>query len=380
MIDLDAPIIDYLPEFRVADLDVRRQVTPRHFLSHTSGIDGDFFPDSGRGDDSVERFVDMCAMLPNIFQPGAMMSYCNVGFAVLGRIIEVLTRTTYDASLRQRIFAPLGMDHALSLPEDTLRFRSAIGHVPDPKKKGALRVTPALFLSHGQKAAGSTPTMSASDLLKFAFAHMNGGKGANGARILSASSVNAMRVRQVKLLKHAPRGLTGWGLGWFLSRWGATPVIGHDGGTMGQFAFLRIARDKRLAVALLTNGGDAMGLYREIFDALFVGLAKIREPALAEINPSTKVDLNRVLGRYENITTIVDVDQGRSGPRMTLIGKGGLGTVPINNAPIGFIDRNTARLATGDEILDRTMYLFSQEEDGRTQYVASGLRQFMRSR
>ena len=204
LLDINAPVIDYLPQFRVADPIVCRELTLRHFLSHTSGIDGDFFPDSGRGDGSVERFVDMCAMLPQLFQPGAMMSYCNVGFAVLGRVIEILTGKTYDAAIAERLFAPLGMDHALSLPEDTLRFRSAIGHVPHPRKKGVLRVrvAPALFLSQGQKAAGSTPSMSASDLLRFAYAHMNGGRGANGTKILSASSVNAMRARQVRLLKH----------------------------------------------------------------------------------------------------------------------------------------------------------------------------------
>ena len=41
LLDLDAPIVDYLPNFRVADLDISRKVSCRHFLTHTSGIDGD---------------------------------------------------------------------------------------------------------------------------------------------------------------------------------------------------------------------------------------------------------------------------------------------------------------------------------------------------
>lgn len=53
LLDLDAPDATYLPDFRVKRLDVSRQVTARHFLSHTSGIDGDLFADSGRGDDAV---------------------------------------------------------------------------------------------------------------------------------------------------------------------------------------------------------------------------------------------------------------------------------------------------------------------------------------
>ncbi len=56
-LDLDAPIVDVLPELRLADADVTQQVTMRHLLSHTSGIDGDIFTDTGRGDDCLEKYV-----------------------------------------------------------------------------------------------------------------------------------------------------------------------------------------------------------------------------------------------------------------------------------------------------------------------------------
>src|SRR5207302_9674287 len=54
LLDLDAPIVDVLPEFRVADPDVSKRVTMRHLLSHSSGIDGDHFVDTRRGDDWLE--------------------------------------------------------------------------------------------------------------------------------------------------------------------------------------------------------------------------------------------------------------------------------------------------------------------------------------
>ena len=57
-LDLDAPVADVLPGFRVADPDVTRRVTTRHLLTHTSGIDGDVFTDTGRGDDCIARYVD----------------------------------------------------------------------------------------------------------------------------------------------------------------------------------------------------------------------------------------------------------------------------------------------------------------------------------
>src|SRR4051812_35614992 len=49
LIELDGPVVKYLPEFRVADEEVTRTVTVRQLLTHTSGIDGDLFLDTGRG-------------------------------------------------------------------------------------------------------------------------------------------------------------------------------------------------------------------------------------------------------------------------------------------------------------------------------------------
>jgi len=146
LIDLDTPIRQYLPGFRVADRQATRTVTPRHFLSHTSGIEGDFFVDSGRGDDCIRRLQEMGSMLPNLFPPGERISYCNFGFAMLGRIIEVATGRSWDQAIRQRLFEPLGMRHALTLPEDTVRYRAAIGHLPDPRNPRSNLVSMGIYV------------------------------------------------------------------------------------------------------------------------------------------------------------------------------------------------------------------------------------------
>ncbi len=204
LLSLDTPIVEYLPEFQIADPATRRNVTARHLLSHTSGIDGDLFADSGRGDDAIARLMPMMTLLPTLFPLGTKMSYCNVGFAVLGRIIEVLRRETYDHAIRHRIFKPLGMKQAMTLPEDALRHRCAVGHIADPKDPKRQRVAFVTHLSHGMKAAGSTPAMSAPDLMKFVAMHLGHGRIGNGKRVLSAASAVAMQRRQVRLQKYAP--------------------------------------------------------------------------------------------------------------------------------------------------------------------------------
>ena len=376
-LELDAPILRYLPTFRVADLDVSRQVTVRHFLSHQSGIDGDFFVDAGRGDDNVEKLVEMAVMVPSLFPIGEKHSYCNLGFAVLGRIAEVITGKTYDNLLRERIFKPLSMDHALSLPEDTLRFRSAIGHIPSQRKKNRWYVTRQPYLSQGQKAAGSTPAMSVTDLLQFAKMHLNAGKNRAGEKVLSASSVKAMQKRQIKLQKYTGRALTHWGLGWFLMDWHGKKLFGHDGATIGQNAFLRILPEKKLAVALLTNGGDANGLFMDVFNPVFEQLAKTSEPAPPGPADNIKVDLKKYVGKFANIGNTFEFKVHQGTLKVSSKLNGGGNTLP-DNSQLAFIDKHTVVMRTGDPILDRGIFLFSGDEGGKMHYVAHGLRQFRR--
>jgi CubicO group peptidase (beta-lactamase class C family) len=380
LLDLDRPIVDYLPEFRVADVATRRTVTARHLLCHASGIDGDFFPDAGRGEDAIARFVDMCAMLPSLFPPGRKLSYCNVGFAVLGRLVEVLRRETWDTAMRRRIFRPLQMRHAMTLPEDALRFRCAVGHVPDPKDPRTSVVAPVMYLSQGQKAAGATPAMSAGDLLTFVVMHLDRGRARDGTRVLSAASVAAMQRRQMRVQKHLPRGVTGWGLGWFLCNWNRRRVIGHDGGTIGQYSFLRVLPRERLAVVLLTNGGDAIGLYEDIVGPLFESLEGTREADLPPSNPGLKVDPAQYVGRYENIAMRYTVALRRGSIVVSATSKTEAPvTPPLDRVPLAFIDREGARLASGNALLDRTTFLFSDADPrGRFEFVQVGLRQFRR--
>ncbi len=375
-LDLDTPVQHYLPEFRVADPGISREVTARHLLSHQSGIDGDFFVDSGRGDSSIEQLLTMATMLPNLFPIGAMHSYCNFGFALLGRIIEVLCNRSFDQVLKERIFEPLGMDHALSLPEDTLRFRCAIGHVPSSRRPNHWYVTRTPYLSFGQKAAGSTPSMSAGDLLKFARMHMHDGRNEKGERILKSGSVKAMQRRAIRVQKHTQNAIRGWGLGWFLMDWDGTRLYGHDGATIGQFAFLRILPDKGLAIALLTNGGDAKALYEELFGSLFSSLAKVQEPA-AEVSTPAKVDFERHEGVYSNITGSLTFSR-RGGIPVVCSSLNGGGSAFPDNSRLARIDNKTFALCTGKPVLDRTRFLFSDEVAGKFQFVANGLRQHKR--
>jgi CubicO group peptidase (beta-lactamase class C family) len=127
-LDLDAPVHRYLPALRLADADVAARVTMRHLLTHTGGWFGDHFADPSRGDDALQRIVDEVAGLPQLAPLGEIWSYCNSGFYVAGRVLEVLAGQSYESAAREHVLGPLGMTSSVFFPEEVLSRRFAVGH------------------------------------------------------------------------------------------------------------------------------------------------------------------------------------------------------------------------------------------------------------
>ena len=259
-LDLDTPIRAYLPEFRVQDEQAAAVVTPRNLLSHTSGFDGDHFTDTGRGDDALEFYVAGCADLPQIAPPGLIWSYSNSGYSILGRIVEVLHGETFENVLRERIFEPLALEHTVSFADEAIVHPVSVGHDPDQEAQ-QLAVSSPWALARAFGPMGAAVIASAGDVLRFVQPHLGGGA------LLDASLVAAMQEEQVGSSTicsgHA------WGLGWILDRWGEIDVIGHDGNSIGQNAFMRVAPGERFGFCLQTNVGSALLLYRELASWLF---------------------------------------------------------------------------------------------------------------
>jgi CubicO group peptidase (beta-lactamase class C family) len=368
-IELDAPARKYLPELRFGDGD---SVTIRHLLTHTSGVDGDFFEDFGRGDECVERYVAACATLPSLFAPSAHWSYCNAGFVVLGRILETMLGGSWDAILRDRLLSRIGAESMVTLPEDVLRFRAAHGHNIDPSLKVAL--TPRWHMPRSAGPAGATPCAAVGDLLKFARLHIDGGRAPDGSRVVSEGAVTAMQQAQFALPPE-PNGPSHWGLGWMLFDWDRRRVIGHDGGTIGQLSSLRVLPDERFAVAALTNTSPTGGLLTSRAMAwLFQEVGGVVTPSRPKPpDDPPKLDLAPYAGTYEKI-----------GMRMTIQQEdGGLTVKYKGTGPLPEVEQPAMRLIPVDERLflqhepNMNIYqpvVFSEFDGGRPRFVFTSSR------
>lgn len=343
VLDLDSPVVTYLPEFKVADSDVGERVTLRHLLCHSSGIGGDHILDTGRGDDNLERYLETCTELGQEHELGATMSYCNTGYSILGRVIEKVTEKSWDEVLRERLIAPLGLTHTNTLPEEAILFRVAVGHMKLPGQDEQ-QVAPIWVLPRSAGPAGLI-NATAADLLAFARLHLDEGRAPAGTQLLSVAAVKQMQEPQVEVPDRYTLG-DRWGLGWILFDWDGHPAYGHDGSTFGQRAYLRILPESRLAICLLTNGGNAHAAYRTLLREVAAELAGVTVPPMPTA-PETPPDLDLApyAGHFArlNVDAHLEVDDGRlrgtfmsSGPLAAMLPKDDEGqkieAVPVDRA------------------------------------------------
>ncbi|MEW9556265.1 serine hydrolase domain-containing protein [Nonomuraea sp. NPDC050783] len=311
LVDLDAPVRAYLPEFRVGDEAASAVITTRQLLCHVAGFEGDIFTDTGRGEDAIEKYLAAIHDIPQLFPPGEVFSYNNTGFVVLGRLVEVLRGKPFDEVLTERLVAPLGLTHVAPSPYEAILHRAAVGHVPG--EDGATVPAPAWALARSNAPAGSMLAMTPRDLLAFVAVHLAGGAAPDGARVLRPGTVADMWRPQVRLPRLTAMG-SAWGLGWEIEEHGGHTVVGHDGGTIGQAAFLRVAPGHGVAVALLTNGGDVFGIFTDVLAYLFEQLTGIALPG-RPVPPAAprQIDPAPYLGRYSDTIYDITVSQDDDG-------------------------------------------------------------------
>lgn len=311
-LDLGTKVSDILPDLRLADADTA-EISVAHLLTHTSGIDGDLFTDTGRGDDCVEKYLETLSSAVSLFRPGRGWSYCNSGFVIAGRIVEVLDGTTWDNALRTRICQRLGLEHFLTLAEDIMAYRHQYGHVRNP---GSREWTPAPVaqLTRSMGPAGLI-TSSADDLLNFGAAFLRKGETSTGRRLLNEDSVSLM-IKAHHTLDPAASGIAPqWGHGWMIDSWESHRVHWHSGTTIGNNAWFHVLPDDGLVFVVFCNGGVAPKAAPEIYGAFAQCFAGIDVAPASRPKPGVSIEKidQELLGEYTDASTIVEIFTNRDG-------------------------------------------------------------------
>ena len=215
------PVEKYLPEYKGQKLSVcaagfncapvapARPINIEDLMTHTSGLpnSADVF---GGEPKTLAELVTKGAHSTLLFEPGTRWNYSNIGIDILGRIIEVVAKKPFDVFLRERLFAPLGMDETTFFVPPDKRSRVATLYtytdgklVPEKAEWGAGAGIPS-------PAGGLIST--ASDMLRFNQMMLNKGI-LNGQRVLSPAAVELMTISHTGDMK------AGW-----------VPGVGHGFG------------------------------------------------------------------------------------------------------------------------------------------------------
>jgi CubicO group peptidase (beta-lactamase class C family) len=303
VVDLDERVITYLPEFKLTTTSAAEEIRVRHLLTHTSGIDADlFFPDA-RGWDALKAYLEALGRFcGTLFRPGEYVSYSNGGMIVAGRLLEVVTGTSYHDLLKRELYTPIGMKDSWTSAEEAILRSTAVGHFPDPATKGVRR-TDMFKLPDSWAPAGSTPIGTIRDLLAFGRTHLAHGVSPSGKRVLSREST--ARMQSVSHDMGTPN-VPPIGMGWLLVPFGKTTVLSMSGASPGGVAVLVVVLEHNLVFAAFGNHPRAMALHDQNLLGLLRQHLGVEVPDL--VSDTTPVgDLTPYAGTYRSNQLRVDV-------------------------------------------------------------------------
>jgi serine-type D-Ala-D-Ala carboxypeptidase/endopeptidase len=172
-------------------------------------------------------------------KPGEDYEYSNLGFGLLGHVLELSARKPYATVVREKLLLPLGMTNTVVTLSADHRARLAQGH----DHKGA----PTGNWDFDALAGAGALRSSAADMMRFLTANLQPER---------SPLANALTAAQKTHFRSKSRRV---GLGWhYLNTKDGLNVIWHNGGTGGYVSFLGFAPKEQLGVVVLSNYGDAL--------------------------------------------------------------------------------------------------------------------------
>ena len=235
IIQLHDSIDKFIPEFPNGDI-----ITIHHLLSHSSGIwnltSAKDVRESSRANHSVDDLISKFIDAPLAFAPGEGFNYSNSGYILLGKIIEVVTGTTYEEYLVDNVFTKIGMNHSGYDHNEQILKNRAMGYV---QLQDGLLNSPYLDMSWPYAAGGLYSTVD--DLLLWDRALYE-------EALLTKESISAMFTPSAKV---NDAGL-GYAYGWFVNS--TNPRVVFHGGSISGFRSIIIRHiDDYLTCIVLSN-------------------------------------------------------------------------------------------------------------------------------
>jgi CubicO group peptidase (beta-lactamase class C family) len=290
-LELDAPIATYLRELGSATTGTGR-ATLRQLLSHTSGLIANV--EETAAGMARHRWVASCARTAVAHPPNTVFSYSNVGYLLVGHLIEVITGMSWRQAVESILLRPLGISPSFVMGPSARPFVD--GHTALPN--AVVPVTEQTVTALEEPVAALAA--SATDLVAFAEAHL---RTQRVPGLLDHETTKEMRHDQLTGMAVDSFGLAdSWGVGWSLYRSAGQEWFGHDGTGDGAWSHLRVEPANGTVIALVTNANNGVTVWEAVVERLRssgLDVGNYSLPTLADPGPPVPGPAESV-GRYVN--------------------------------------------------------------------------------
>jgi CubicO group peptidase (beta-lactamase class C family) len=252
-LDLDAPIIDWVPEFTLAD-GRAAEVTARGLLSHTSGLPdvADYgWHDPQLHDDALSEFARSLSGWRLKSEPGSAFSYSNAGYELLGLLLSRVTGTTFEDAVRRQVLLPLEMRDSTFLRSEVPGHLAASPHVGMP-----LTVPQGVYPYTRRHAPSSTLHSNLVEMCRWLLAHLEPATGAaagSGEQWTRLDPELVDQMRQPVVEVGEPPWDESAALGWAVGTYRGHRAFGHSGSDPGFGSRLTMVPSRRTGVIVLAN-------------------------------------------------------------------------------------------------------------------------------
>jgi CubicO group peptidase (beta-lactamase class C family) len=280
----DDKVIDHMPDFRMWDPWVTREMTIRDLLVHRSGLglgQGDllFLPNSTLSRKETVRRIRYLKPATS-FRSG--YAYDNILYMAAGQLIEEVTGETWEKYLHGHVFGPLGMKNSTNTDKE---FQTNPNHArPHSRNDGPIHGlgTQAPLDEDATIAQNAAPAgglaISANDMSRWLLTQLGRGKiPGSDKRLFSQEQSEQMWTGAVitPVPQYPPEFAAAqphydlYALGWGLSDYRGAQVVGHDGAVLGSQATVALLPDKNVGIFIAANSEDGeiiRGLLFELLD------------------------------------------------------------------------------------------------------------------
>ena len=243
LIDLDKPANDYLGQAKLHAFEGNtKDATVRRILNHTSGLPyfwTHLYEDELDQRPSWDEVINQYGKF--VSPPGDRFIYSNLGFGILGHIIERISGKPYHEFMKTEVFEPLGLS------------RSMIDTGPYDEEYIAQKYAPEGKVPYSDHICkgGGTHFVSAHDLVRFGMFHLKNHL-PDQKTILSDKSIDDMQKNSKSSTSISPY-IIGWSI---LNKFGCK-IVRHGGRVLGAISSLRLIPSENIAVAVVSNGDEA---------------------------------------------------------------------------------------------------------------------------